>query len=200
MQLIEFLVLVLVTFGVPSGASAQTRDPEKLINTQPHVQSLTTNFLTRHLSWILSRRNNKNAPPEELQIVIEKTFDSEVERLAKKYNQDPSLARAIIKCESLQYGSKAENKNYIKEWNEELGTTTMVYWSSDWGWFQVNDYYHREDAKKAGYDFINNKWDNLEYGFILLSKQGRAPWKASSACTDRELKLTRVVSTTTQSS
>lgn len=101
---------------------------------------------------------------------IAKTFDTEIARLAEKYGQDESLARGIIKCESQQYNDM-NNKNYLKG----------VLWSTDWGYWQINDYYHEETAMKLGFD-IQNEWDNLEFGFILLSEQGTRPWKASQAC------------------
>jgi hypothetical protein len=113
--------------------------------------------------------------------VIEKTFDSEVGRLAIKYNVDETLARKIMQCESFIYGQEAENKNYRLEYNPQLGTTTMVHWSTDVGYWQVNDFWHKESALSMGYDIY--KWeDNLEYGFILASRDGLRHWKASRHC------------------
>lgn len=103
---------------------------------------------------------------------VPKTFNSEVTRLAAKYKQSETLARAIIACEAKQYGSGASNKNYDKE---------GVWWSTDWGWWQINDYWNEKPAAKRGFD-IYDKWDNLEYGFIMLKEQGTAPWNASKGC------------------
>lgn len=112
--------------------------------------------------------------------IVEKTYDSEVTRLAIKYGQNESLARKIISCESSLYGS-AENKNYRPEFDPKTDITTMVHWSSDWGYFQVNDYWHEQTAKKMGLDIFN--WeDNLEYGFYLLSTDGTRHWAASRHC------------------
>lgn len=194
MQLIKFLVLALVIFGFPFVAEprlVQGTDIEKE-NIQHRVQFPTTGFLTQYLRLLKTKLEpNKNTPEvASTTPTQEKIFDLEVVRLANKYEQDEMLARAIIKCESLQYGHEAKNENVDKNGNV---------WSSDWGWWQINDYYHEENALEAGYDVINNKWDNLEYGFILLSEQGRNPWKASRSCIDRELKRVRVASTTPQS-
>lgn len=112
------------------------------------------------------------APPQIAKKTIVKTFDSEVHRLALKYKQNETLARDIIRCEGLMYQTKGNNKNYDKN---------GLWWSTDLGWWQINDFYHLASAKKLGFN-INNEWDNLEYGFILLSQKGTAPWSASAYC------------------
>jgi hypothetical protein len=104
-------------------------------------------------------------------VKVVKTFESETHRLALKYNVDEELSFKIMYCESRHY-TRVENKNYDK---------SGVWWSSDWGRWQVNDYYHEAAAIKLGLN-IYDEWDNLEYGFILLSKQGTQPWNASKAC------------------
>lgn len=103
---------------------------------------------------------------------VVKTFDTEVHRLALKYKQNETLARAIIKCEGKMYKDRGNNKNYTKE---------GVWWSSDIGWWQINDFYHKDSALKMGLD-IYNEWDNLEYGFSLMSREGTTPWNASKYC------------------
>ena len=100
------------------------------------------------------------------------TFDTEMTRLSSKYGVNEKLAREIIKCESLIYGQDAENKNYDKYGN---------HWSTDWGYFQINDYWHEKPAKKLGYDIYDWK-GNLEYGFLLISRDGLRHWSASKWC------------------
>lgn len=102
--------------------------------------------------------------------VVERTFDGELSRLAAKYGQDENLARKIMKCESSLY-KEANNKNYN---NGKL-------WSTDWGWWQINDYFWEKEFQERGLD-IHNEWDNLEAGFILMSEQGTRPWHASKKC------------------
>jgi hypothetical protein len=100
-----------------------------------------------------------------------KTLDSEINRLSIKYNVSSTTAKAIITCESSMY-PKAINENV-----DENG----IVWSKDYGWFQVNDYFHEATMTKLGLD-IHDQWDSLEYGFMLLKSQGVKPWKASSKC------------------
>lgn len=116
-----------------------------------------------------------STPITPIQIVQQvpeiKTFNSEMHRLAIKYNQSEPLAREIIRCEGLSYKIKGNNQNY----------SNGINWSEDVGWWQINNYYHKAPALKIGYD-IYDEWDNLEYGFILLKSQGTVPWSASQYC------------------
>jgi hypothetical protein len=97
---------------------------------------------------------------------VPKTLDSEITRLASKYEQDEVLVRAIMKCESSMYPDVNHvNKNGTK----------------DVGYFQINTV-HWQRALNLGYDVVNDKWDNLEFGFLLLKEQGTRPWNASKSC------------------
>lgn len=91
--------------------------------------------------------------------------------LAVKYGVDPFLAASIIYCES-KGRPDAVWKN--KDKNGEV-------WSRDWGYWQINDYYQDATATAQGYD-IHDPEQNLEYGFVLMSKQGTRPWSASQSC------------------
>lgn len=104
-------------------------------------------------------------------VPMARTIDSEIIRLAKQYSVNERTVRKIISCES-KMKENAINHNIDKDGNV---------WSSDFGYFQINDYFHEEDMKELGMD-IRNKWDNLEYGFILISKRGFLPWSASFKC------------------
>lgn len=106
------------------------------------------------------------------QPIVEKNFDVEIRYLAKKYNQDEQLARKIIDCEGKAYKSVGNNKNYDKNGNV---------WSTDVGYWQINNYYNEKYANGLGLD-IYNEWDNLEFGFIMLSELGTKPWNASRYC------------------
>jgi hypothetical protein len=120
----------------------------------------------RVVDWLLGGTKTVvvvNPPP--------RTLDSEIDRLSIKYGVASSTARSIIKCESSMYG-EAINRNRLPD-----GTV----WSSDFGPFQVNDYFHEDTMTKLGLD-IHNQFDSLEYGFMLLSSQGVGPWKASAKC------------------
>lgn len=101
------------------------------------------------------------------------TFDTLVSHLSKKYGQNESLVRKIIDCES-DYRQGDTHKNYNKKGEV---------WSIDWGLWQINDYWHLKDATRMGYDVRYNWKDNLEYGFIILKRDGAmAHWSASAYC------------------
>lgn len=104
-------------------------------------------------------------------VPIVRTLDSEINRLSDKYEISSSTVRAIVKCEGQIYGN-AINENVNKE---------GIVWSKDWGNLQINDYYHEKIMDKMDLD-IHNQWESLEYGFILMKKEGLKPWSASKKC------------------
>ncbi len=69
----------------------------------------------------------------------------------------------------------AVNINYNKEGKE---------WSRDVGYMQWNNFYWKEQALKDGYDIFDPD-QNLEYGFVVMKKQGLEPWKYSKSCWQR---------------
>lgn len=109
--------------------------------------------------------------PQAVTQPAERTLTSEVYRLSIKYSLASTTVMAVIKCESSMYGG-AENHN-----KDAQGNT----WSVDKGYLQINDYYHRGPMLKLGLN-IDDKWDSLEYGFILMKTQGLKPWSASKYC------------------
>lgn len=104
---------------------------------------------------------------------------------AAEYGVDAVTADAIIYCEST-YRPAAIHENRV-------GTTTRV-WSRDWGYWQLNDHYQKTDALKAGFD-ITDPDQNLEYGFIILSEKGTAPWSASRPCWQPRLSTDSIANT-----
>jgi len=109
-------------------------------------------------------------PLEVIEAKVEQPLNVRIEALATKYGVDVSVANRIIKCES-SFKENAFNKN-IKD---------GVHWSTDFGYFQVNDFFHEKEMIKIGLD-IHTPNDNLEYGFYLLQRDGTRHWKASSKC------------------
>lgn len=103
--------------------------------------------------------------------LLPRTLDSEINRLTVKYSIDKNLAYAIMSCES-SLKPEARNVNFDK---------ANTAWSADIGYWQINDYFHKSRMNDLGLD-INNQWDNLEYGFILLKASGTQPWSASKGC------------------
>lgn len=117
-------------------------------------------------------------PPTQLPTPVQevRTLESEINRLSLKYEIASSTVYAIIKCESQLYG-EAVHQNLDKNGNV---------WSTDIGYLQINDYYHRDTMRELGLD-INNQWEALEYGFLLMKSQGYSPWKASEFCWRKEI-------------
>ena len=119
-------------------------------------------------------------PPETSQEPPHKQLDTQIEQdtlknriysLARKYDVDPRLAWAIIQCES-------------------SGSSTATHINSDSidiGRWQINNKWHEEYAKKAGYDIYNPE-DNLIYGFLLLKSDGPDKhWLYSKPCWSKKL-------------
>lgn len=103
-----------------------------------------------------------------------KTFSVEFDRLATKYKittKEKTLLLNIINCESKMYGGSV---NHNKDKDGKI-------WSKDSYDWQINNYYHEATMKKLGLDY-NDRWDSLEYGFILYKQQGVKPWSASAKC------------------
>ena len=97
--------------------------------------------------------------------------------LADEYEQDPNLALAILNCES-GLDNTAVNSN--------VSSTTGEVTSHDYGFWQINDFYHETDAKEKGFD-IRNPEQNLEYGFILMKESYTQSWKATSGCWEKPM-------------
>ena len=112
---------------------------------------------------------------------ILRTPDTHITAMAKKYGQSEWLAREIMRCEGVAYAiahdippSEARHYNY---------TDDGVLWSVDVGRWQINDHYHVAAAAALGLN-IYDDYDNIEYGFYLLQKEGTQPWLASQYCWD----------------
>lgn len=121
------------------------------LNIIPTVIAVSTTTKTNSI------KNTTLPKMDSLEIMIHK--------LSIEYEQDETLVRKIIVCESSMYESaKHVNSN---------GTT-------DYGPMQINSI-HKNAMKNLGLDIY--KWqDSLRYGFILLSEQGVSPWNASKFC------------------
>jgi hypothetical protein len=107
---------------------------------------------------------------QEMQ-TIQKSQQERLNVFAEKYGVNVMLAKNIIFCES-KFHQNAINENKTKEGEV---------WSRDWGYWQINDYYWKEDLKEKGWD-ITVPEQNLEAGFYLLKTYGTKLWKASQHC------------------
>lgn len=100
------------------------------------------------------------------EIVVEEiALYNEIERLSSKYNVSKTEVLAVISCES---NFKGDAINYNKN-----GTIDRSY-------FQINSV-HQNEMERLGLN-IKNKWDSLEFGFMLMAKQGLKPWYSSEHC------------------
>lgn len=100
------------------------------------------------------------------------TRQDKIYKIATAYGVDPELAIAIIDCEGERYKESGNHKNLDKNGNV---------WSTDIGWFQINNYYNEEPARRLGID-IYTETGNLVYGIWMLKTQGTKPWIASRSC------------------
>lgn len=109
------------------------------------------------------------------------TPDKHITTMAEKYGQSEWLAREIMRCEGIAYALR----NDIP-WGEVTNVNYTVdgyAWSVDIGPWQINDYYHQATMQSMQLN-INDVYDNIEYGFYLMSTQGTQPWSASQYCWD----------------
>ena len=88
----------------------------------------------------------------------------------------PDILNKIALCESggTQFsssGSLVENKNY----------RDGIHWSSDWGLFQINDYYHLASSEALGLDIMTED-GNTKYALLLYNNAGTTPWVPSQKC------------------
>jgi hypothetical protein len=88
---------------------------------------------------------------------------------AQAYNYPVQKAVAIASCESKMRQFK-DGKVLSGEVN-----------SKDKGVFQINEFYHLDQAKKMGLD-IHTTQGNIEYGIWLMESEGDKHWKASKSC------------------
>jgi len=115
-------------------------------------------------------------------------LEEKINELSEKYEVDAQKARAIIFCES-NFVATSTNKNFrLKEYLTTNGDSIWIkyLWSTDLGYWQINDYYHEKTANSLGFN-IYDEWEGLEYGFYLFKKEGIKPWRASKECIEKKL-------------
>lgn len=98
-------------------------------------------------------------------------IDSLISLYSNQYGVSEKDARDIMWCES-RIKPFAVNHNKTKD---------GVIWSTDVGYWQLNDYYWEEYLLNLGWD-IHDPIQNLEAGFYIMSVYGKDPWVASNNC------------------
>ncbi len=96
-------------------------------------------------------------------------------RIRREFKDAPIMAE-IAYCES----------RYRQYSDQGVVLTGMVN-NSDLGVFQINTYYHGNDAERLGYD-LDTVDGNIGYGRHLYETQGVQPWVHSSPCWNTENK------------
>lgn len=95
----------------------------------------------------------------------------------------PQVLLDISWCESRDDQNKV-GKNYRNRTihNGDGSTSTVkVLWSKDIGRWQINDYYHKETAKRLGFDIYTEEGNAL-YALVLYNSNGTRDWEASKPC------------------
>ncbi len=93
-----------------------------------------------------------------------------LENYTRQYYKDTPILAEISKCES-------KFTQFDKDGNVVRGRINHA----DVGLMQINEYYHLDEAKKAGLDIYTID-GNLAYGKVIYDKYGTSPWSASEAC------------------
>jgi len=96
-------------------------------------------------------------------------------RIKREFKDAPIMAE-IAYCESR-----------FRQFSDHGVVLTGVVNNSDLGVFQINTYYHGNDAERLGYD-LDTIDGNIGYGRHLFETQGVQPWVHSSPCWNTENK------------
>ncbi len=143
---------MLVSPIVSSGSIPVRQDALNSVTSKETVLSVSRDASV--IAVPLADQNNK--------IVIE-------EAVRDFYEETPILAE-IAFCEST-FRHLDKNGNVVRGKVDKGDTGVM----------QINERYHREDAKKLGYD-IDTLEGNLQYAKWLYENQGTVPWNSSKPC------------------
>lgn len=95
----------------------------------------------------------------------------------------PQVLLDISWCESRDDQSKIGNNYHKTVITNQDGSTTIKkeLWSRDIGRWQINEYYHAEEAKRLGYDIYTERGNAL-YAIVLYNTNGTRDWNASKPC------------------
>lgn len=95
----------------------------------------------------------------------------------------PQVLLDISWCESRDKQSKVGLNYRTREITLADGSTTTekYVWSRDIGRWQINEYYHAEEAKRLGFDIYTERGNAL-YALRLYNSNGTRDWEASKPC------------------
>lgn len=90
----------------------------------------------------------------------------------------PQILLDIAWCES---NMSQDKRGYNYRFKLVDGVKTKYLWSTDIGYWQINNYYHEDRAKSLGMDIYTYE-GNRDYALLLYNENGLKDWGASSAC------------------
>ena len=122
---------------------------------------------------------SKNAKYAQIEAVATSTKLAEILPPIKAKEITPILNPALVPVCSCESTGKPYNKprQFEKDGSVVTGRVNRL----DKGACQINLHYHQASAEKMGLNLFTEA-GNITYANYLYSKQGLAPWKASSAC------------------
>jgi hypothetical protein len=99
----------------------------------------------------------------------------EVEEYVRTYFADVPVLAEIARCESTFRHHDSRTGSILK------GKVN----NNDVGVMQINTVYHRDTARRLGYD-LETIEGNLGYARNLYEREGTRPWNSSRACWNKE--------------
>lgn len=93
-----------------------------------------------------------------------------IESQVRAYFADLPIMAEIARCES-----------HYRQFDKDGSMFRGIVNNKDVGVFQVNEFYHLDEAKKLGIDIYTVE-GNLRFARILYNQSGVAPWSSSSPC------------------
>ncbi len=102
-----------------------------------------------------------------------------VEEQVTAYFSDVPVMIDVARCES-------RFRHTLKDGSVIRGEAN----SADIGVMQINEFYHRAEAKKLGLN-IDILADNMVYARKLFEKEGTTPWLSSSKCWGKHQHISR---------
>jgi len=176
-------LLILQPFKINSWVAGEQRVSEQPLPSYTITLVPNEKLLEKVATNTITTVSTREPLPKIDTNIREHNFDVTPEEyiylMAEKYGVDVKLALKIMECESVAYANASGEaiKDVVNYNRDETGAV----WSSDIGRWQLNDYYHQVPAYNMGFS-LNNDYDNIEYGFYLMSQEGTQPWQASKYC------------------
>ena len=102
--------------------------------------------------------------------VREYTVPELIDELSDHYDVDGAVALDIARCES-----------HLRQYNKNGSVLRGEKNSSDVGVFQINEKYHLERSRKAGFDIYTTA-GNVGYAMWLMARDGDRHWHWSEKC------------------